>query len=115
MKSPARMLNTRRGRTPMVVFFAGSRKSTPKSVRYLAFIKSMTRRSTAASVEICAVPSMITGSEASSVVTLQRGSAIRLRIFREPTALVNQSMLSSHMPQTGIVCGRPSGQVLVTQ
>ena len=61
------------------------------------------------------MPSMTTGSEASSVVMQQRGSAVRLRIFREPTALVNQSMLSSHMPQTGMTCGRPSGQTVATQ
>ena len=29
VKSPARRLNTRRGRTPIVAFFAGARKSTP--------------------------------------------------------------------------------------
>jgi hypothetical protein len=49
------------------------------------------------------------------VVMQQRGSAVRFRIFREPTALVNQSMLSSHMPQTGMTCGRPSGQTVATQ
>ena len=43
VKSPARRLNTRFGRTPTVAFLAGSRKSTPKSVRYYAFIRSMTR------------------------------------------------------------------------
>ncbi len=116
MKSPARMLYTRRGRTPMVAFCSGSRKSTPKSVRYLAFIKSTTRRSTGGSVEMRAMPSMTTGSEASSVVMQQRGSAARLRTLREPAALVNQSVLSSsHMPQTGMTCGRPSGQTVATQ
>ena len=99
----------------MVAFFSGSRKSTPKSVRYLAFIKSTTRRSTAVSVEICAVPSMTTGSEASSVVMQQRGSAARLRTLRDPVLLVNQSVLSSHMPQTGMMCGLPSGQTVTTQ
>jgi hypothetical protein len=49
------------------------------------------------------------------VVTQQRGSAARLRTLREPAALVNQSMLSSHMPQTGMTCGRPSGQTVATQ
>jgi hypothetical protein len=58
---------------------------------------------------------MITGSDASSVVTQQRGSARKLRTFREPEADVNQSVLSSHMPHTGIVCGRPSGHTLATQ
>ena len=64
---------------------------------------------------MCAVPSMITGSEASSVVTQHRGSAVRLRTFREPALLVNHSVLSSHMPQTGMMCGRPSGQTVATQ
>jgi hypothetical protein len=81
----------------------------------LGFIRSTTRRSTGSSVDMCAVPSMTTGSEASSVVTQQRESAIRLRTFREPVLLVNHSVLSSHMPQTGMMCGRPSGQTVATQ
>ena len=64
---------------------------------------------------MCAVPSMITGSDASSVVTQHRGSAIGLRTFREPALLVNHSVLSSHIPQTGMMCGRPSGQTVATQ
>jgi len=35
--------------------------------------------------------------------------------LREPVLLVNQSVLSSHMPQTGMTCGRPSGQTVATQ
>ena len=58
---------------------------------------------------------MITGSEASSVETQHRGSERRLCALRDPAAVVNHSVLSSHMPQTGIVCGRPSGQTLTTQ
>ena len=69
----------------------------------------------AASVAMLAVPSITTGSRASSVVTTHRGSAVRFRTLRDRTALVNHRMLSSHMPQTGIECGLPSGQLLVTQ
>jgi hypothetical protein len=49
------------------------------------------------------------------VVTQQRGSARRLRTFRDSMALVNHRVLSSQVPQTGMVCGLPSGQVLTTQ
>ena len=31
------------------------------------------------------------------------------------TLLLNQNVLSSHMPQTGMTCGRPSGQTLASQ
>jgi hypothetical protein len=49
------------------------------------------------------------------VVTQQRGSARRFFTFRDSAAEVNHSVLSSHMPHTGMLCGRPSGQVLTTQ
>jgi hypothetical protein len=58
---------------------------------------------------------MITGSDASSVVMQQRGSARRFFTLRDSVAEVNHSVLSSHMPHTGMVCGRPSGQVDTTQ
>jgi len=64
---------------------------------------------------ILAVPSMMTGSPASSVVTTQRGSAVRFWALREAALVVNHSVLSSHMPQTGMECGRPSGQTDTTQ
>ena len=58
---------------------------------------------------------MITGSPASSVVTTQRGSALRFLALRDWTPEVNHSVLSSHMPQTGMACGWPSGQIDTTQ
>ena len=35
--------------------------------------------------------------------------------LREPVLLLNHSTASSHMPQTGMACGRPSGHTLATQ
>ncbi len=115
VKSALRMPKTRRGRTPIVALTAGSRKLRLMSVAYFAFIKSITRCSAAGSVTIRAVPSTTTGSLASSVVTTQRGSRVRFRVFRDRTLLLNQSVLSSHTPQTGITCGLPSSQTLATQ
>ncbi len=51
VKSPLRRPNTRCGRTWMVAFCAGSRKSTRISVPYLAFIRSITRCSSGGSVD----------------------------------------------------------------
>jgi hypothetical protein len=62
-----------------------------------------------------AMPSTITGSVASSVVTQHCGLAARLRVLREPLLLLNHSTASSHMPHTGIECGLPSGHTLDTQ
>src|ERR1700761_7509297 len=101
------MPNTRCGRTPNVALTDGSRKLTSMWVAYLAFIRSMTRCSRAGSVTTAAWPSMTTGSEASVVIT-QLGLDRRFLDLREPTALENHSMLSSHMAQTGIRCGRPT-------
>jgi hypothetical protein len=115
VKSLLRRPNTRCGRTPIVAFWAGLRKSTSYPVPYFAFIRSTTRRSSAGSFTIRAVPSRTTGSAASSVVTQQRGLAARLRVLREPMLLLNHSTASSHMPQTGIECGLPSGRTLDTQ
>src|ERR1700733_1517468 len=115
VKSLCSMEKTRCGRTPIVAFFAGLRKSRSTPLWYLAFIRSTTRCSTDESVANRAVPPMMTGSDASSVVTQQRGSARRFLTFRDSAAEVNHSVLSSHMPHTGMVCGRPSGQVLTTQ
>jgi len=52
---------------------------------------------------------------ASSVVTTQLGSRERFRVLRDWTLLLNQNVLSSHIPQTGMTCGRPSAQTLATQ
>jgi hypothetical protein len=35
--------------------------------------------------------------------------------LRDPALLLNHKVLSSHMPQTGMTCGRPSGQTVATQ
>ena len=82
---------------------------------YLSFIRSITRRRSAGSPTIRARPSTTTASEASSVLTQQRGSAARLRTLREAALLVNHSTASSHMAHTGMVCGWPSGHTVVTQ
>jgi hypothetical protein len=115
VKSLLRRPNTRRGRTRTVALRAGLRKSTSYPVPYLAFIRSTTRCSRAGSFTIRAVPSRTTGSVASSVVTQHCELAARLRILREPMLLLNHSTASSHMPQTGIECGLPSGHTLDTQ
>lgn len=62
-----------------------------------------------------AVPSTTTGSTGLSVVTTQRGSAARLRALRERRLLENQNAPSCQTPQTGMACGRPSGQLVATQ
>ncbi len=67
------------------------------------------------SVTTRAVPSMMTGSDADSVLMTQCGSARRFLALRDPAALENQSVLSSHMAQTGIRCGRPVGRTVATQ
>jgi hypothetical protein len=66
-------------------------------------------------VTTSASPSITTGSTAFSVVTTQRGSAARLRTLRDPRLLENQNAPSCQTPQTGMACGRPSGQRLATQ
>lgn len=76
---------TCRGRTATVAFTAGSRKLASIFVPYLPFMSSMTRCMRAGSVTIAAVPSTMTGSLASSVLTTQRGSDFRFLILRELT------------------------------
>src|ERR1700753_1429472 len=65
VKSLCSMENTRCGRTPIVAFFAGLRKSRSTPLWYLAFIRSTTRCRVEGSVVNRAIPSMITGSDAS--------------------------------------------------
>ena len=40
---------------------------------------------------------------------LTRGSASRLRAFRDARPLLNHTALSCQIPQTGITCGFPPG------
>jgi hypothetical protein len=67
------------------------------------------------SVTTSAVPSTTIASWALSVVIAQRGSALRLRVFRDFARLLNQRDESCHTPHTGVMCGRPSGRRVETQ
>jgi hypothetical protein len=94
---------------------SGSWNSVVIPVSYLAFTAATKAAIRPLSVTRAAVPSSTTGSRASSVVIVQRGSAARLRAFRERRPLENQSRPSNQTPQTGMTCGRPSGRTVAHQ
>ena len=62
-----------------------------------------------------ATASMITGSYALSVAMPHRASRSRFFVLRDVLLQLNHTALSSHAPHTGVRCGRPSDQVVVTQ
>ena len=62
-----------------------------------------------------ATPSTMTGFSASSVVTVHRGSAARLRALTDRPPHENHSRPSCQTPHTGDACGRPSGRTVDTQ
>ena len=54
----------------------------------------------------------ITTEDASDPVIIEGTAHISTEL---PVLLVNHSVLSSHMAQTGMTCGRPSGQTVAIQ
>jgi len=109
VKSPCRIPITFCGRTRIVAFRAGSRKLISMPVWYFSFISSSARRMLRSSRMIAAMPSITTGSPASSVVITQRGSARRLRALRELTPQVNGYY--AQICRT-LVIGKPSDKQL---
>jgi len=60
-------------------------------------------------------PCTTTGWAGSLVDTVQRGSAARLRAFRDSLELLNQRWPARQIPQTGIKCGTPAGVTVASQ
>jgi hypothetical protein len=91
------------------------KKSTVRPPPYLALTRSVNASLAARPGSRTAVPSRITGSLGSLVVTVARGSRSRLRALRERGPQLNHTASPSHTPHTGVTCGRPSGWMVATQ